>query len=58
MNNQVWWLLGAAFWCLVVYGIFYFFKSFSWWIFYEGFALDLICEMVKPEHLITPSKCE
>ena len=38
-------------WCLAIYAMYWFFKTGSYWFFYEDMVMDTIREMVKPEHL-------
>jgi len=48
-------MIGAALpvilWILVIYLMYWFFKTGSYWFFYEDMVMDTIREMVKPEHL-------
>jgi len=32
-------------------------KTINWNMMYKGHATSLICEMVKPEHLVNPENC-
>jgi hypothetical protein len=32
-------------------------KTVNWNLMYKGHATDLVCEMVKPEHLANPESC-
>lgn len=41
----------AILWLLAIYAMYWFFKTGSYWFFYEDMVMDTIREMVKPEHL-------
>ena len=33
-------------------------KTITWNMMYKDHAISLICEMVKPEHLVNPEQCK
>jgi len=44
-------LLGTALSLGILYGVYWVFKSFSYWLFYEGMVKNTIMEMVKQSAL-------
>ena len=44
-------ILGTVISLAVVYGIYYFFKTISYWLFYEGMVKNTIIEIVKQSAL-------
>ncbi len=37
---------------IALYGLYWIFKTFSYWLFYEDMVQQTIREMIKPEYLI------
>jgi len=44
-------LASIAAFCALTYGMYWVFKSFSYWLFYEDMVQESIKQMVKPEFL-------
>ena len=39
--------LGTVITLTIIYGLYFFFKTVSYWLFYEGMVKDTITEMIK-----------
>lgn len=45
-------LLYILFVCLMLWGMYWVAKTFSYWVFYEDMVKETIKQMVKPEYLM------
>lgn len=43
---------------ILAYGLHKLGKTPTWNMMYKDHAISLICEMVKPEHLVNPEQCK
>lgn len=43
---------------VIAFGLHSLSKTFNWNMMYKDHATSLICEMVKPEHLVNPELCK
>ena len=51
MKSTIMTVLGVILFCVVIYGMYWVFKTVSYSIFYESMVEQTIIEMVKPEYL-------
>lgn len=43
---------------VIAFGLHSLSKTINWNLMYKDHAVELVCEMVKPEHLINPEDCK